>query len=308
MPNLTTHIAAAWLLARPIRSIGPWAFLFALGAVIPDISPGIYVPLLDVFRFGLRDPQSMIWFFQPWHTPFGSLILCAAVSFLFAGRPFAVFGSLAAGTMSHFFLDIFQKHIGMHTLLLYPFSFVKITPSLFFSDHPVFQVLTLVSLSLIAVFFWKFRKDLQPVRFVASVPRVLCAVVFFTIAIVIPFLTRDAFYRNDYHSLQFFRDPPSREGKPLAICTARVTGNNPWKVMELGRSIVFVPPPEIKVAVGNLISFKGPYLDGIVRITDWHIHRGLGVKIAFSLLGLVILAMMLIVPVIEGGRHAVSKD
>lgn len=308
MPDLVTHTAAIWTVAWPWRRREAARFAL-LGAVVPDLGPAIYIPLLDLLGWPRlpRDFQTVVWYFLPWHTPWFSLLVCGVAVCLFAERVREAFLWSAAGVVSHFALDALQRHIGLSLLVAYPFVFRGWERGLWFSDHPVFVVLSLVSLAALPLLWggWTARRDglkPKPGRWRRIVAAALGAT-----ALLVPLATREALYRNDFHSLGFFRDPSSREGGRLAICVAEVVSVDPWVVRELGRSVRFVPPSGMEVRVGDRVSFEGVYRDGMVAVERWHVHRGAMRKMVFSLVGLAVALAALALPAGRTGEDIVPR-
>lgn len=296
MPDLVTHAAVACVAGGLRRRDGEALPFLLFGAMVPDIGPAVYIPLLDVFdRMRLPfPPEAAIWYFQPWHTPLAALLWSGVAVALFASDAVRALFWSAVGVLTHFGLDGFQRHIGFHMLLAYPFAYGNYAPSLWFSDHPVFRVFSLVSVVGLPWLLVRGGLSRWRPRWRAGPLRACLAALGLAVLLVMPLATKEAFYANDVHSLRFFRDPASREGEPLAICVARVVSDDPWTVRELGRLIRFEPPAGMEVRVGDQVSFEGIYRGGVVAVERWHVHRGLWWKRWASVLGLGMVAVFLV--------------
>jgi hypothetical protein len=91
----------------------PWILI---GTILPDI---LTRPFIILF-------PPVGWFFMPFHTPAGLLLVSALISELFAAsRRRLIFLSLTGGAGLHLFLDLFQKHSSGGYYLFFPFSWRK---------------------------------------------------------------------------------------------------------------------------------------------------------------------------------------
>lgn len=112
MPDLISHIGSGYLAAAGYRRRN-WMALFLFATTLPDLATR---PLYIIL------PQSY-WFLKPLHTPLGLLLLCFALSGLFAQQARnRVFLLLLAGCALHLLLDLFQKHLHGGYPLLFPLS------------------------------------------------------------------------------------------------------------------------------------------------------------------------------------------
>lgn len=119
MPDLLTHVAISHLVRRPFdfsrkeNNPVPFRILFYFGTILPDI---LTRPFYILF------PITKDWT-TPFHTPFGMLLTCALITFLFeTSIRRKVFMNLLGGALFHFFLDTFQKHLTYNVFWLFPFS------------------------------------------------------------------------------------------------------------------------------------------------------------------------------------------
>ena len=78
MPNWIVHTGAA--AGGGALLPGRWRFLpfFMLGSVLPDTAAVAYITMLDLGWFAKLSPEVVLWYFQPYHTPFLSLLYSGA--------------------------------------------------------------------------------------------------------------------------------------------------------------------------------------------------------------------------------------
>ena len=118
MVDWITHLLVPWVGLTLIQLRSPRLTnrdiaVAMLGAVIPDIFAIAYLlPFLGI------DAGA---FLLPFHTPIGSLIVAATVSFLFSKR-LRIFSLLTIGVASHFALDALLLHAAGGMALLFPFN------------------------------------------------------------------------------------------------------------------------------------------------------------------------------------------
>ena len=120
MPDLATHVAAAWGLGRAVCLVRPCRpgglFLFAAGSALPDVlarAPHLVLNSAHLERLT-----------HPLHVPATLILICAVLAFLFEERGrTGRFMALSLGALFHCLLDACQTigpNAGYHWL--YPFS------------------------------------------------------------------------------------------------------------------------------------------------------------------------------------------
>ncbi len=140
MPELVTHISAAYLVRRGTKSIAQTAALFYLGVILPDVLTRPVNILLP----------PLYWFVRPLHTPLALTMVCLLLSYFFAETVRRkVFLSLIFGAYFHLVLDLFQKAIGPAYPWLFPFSWRSFQIGLFWPEDslvllPVWGLLGIV--------------------------------------------------------------------------------------------------------------------------------------------------------------------
>lgn len=131
-----THVAAAYLLRKPLR-ISKYTVIFFTGAILPDILTRPFYILLP----------GTYWFVYPLHTPFILILVCLLISYFFEERiRKATFLALLSGVFLHLFLDLFQKHLIGVNYWLFPFSDLNIEIGLFWQDDSVYAIPFLLAL------------------------------------------------------------------------------------------------------------------------------------------------------------------
>jgi hypothetical protein len=102
MPDLLTHVAIAYGVQRCSSKLFSTSW-FLVGTILPDVMTR---------PFNILFPSAS-WFFMPFHTPAGLLLVSSLISEFFpAFMRRLVFLSLIGGASLHLFLDLFQRHSG----------------------------------------------------------------------------------------------------------------------------------------------------------------------------------------------------
>jgi hypothetical protein len=128
MPDLLTHLIVAEGCRKVTRgdAFTPW---FLVGTILPD---------LLTRPFNILFP-SLFWFFVPLHTPVGLFFVCIAISQFFpTAERQSAFRNLLGGVALHLVLDLFQKHIGEGSYLLFPFSWRSFEIGLFWPETSLY--------------------------------------------------------------------------------------------------------------------------------------------------------------------------
>lgn len=127
MPDLVTHAAAAYFLTRH-GSFQRFRVFFYLGAILPDILARpihILFPQLYLYTIAIHTPLFMILFALLFSEFFNRSIRLQVIKFLLFGL------------LSHFLLDLFQKHLGDGYYWFFPFSWTSFEIGLFWPELPV---------------------------------------------------------------------------------------------------------------------------------------------------------------------------
>jgi hypothetical protein len=155
MPDLLSHVAIAYGVKRCSGKLflTPW---FLLGTILPDILSrpfNILFPLVG-------------WFFMPFHTPAGLLLVSALISeFSATSMRRLAFLSLISGAALHLFLDLFQRHSGGGYYLFFPFSWRKFEFGLISPEASLYLFPVWLSIgAFLAVRWFLFNRQLQSRR------------------------------------------------------------------------------------------------------------------------------------------------
>ena len=143
MPDWTTHVIAGWITGKAAKSN---VSLIVVGSLLPDI-----------FKIQLTFNAMQIdthGFFDPLHTPCGTLFIALLLSLLFkmAGRAFIF---LIMGASTHYFLDFFLMHAAGGMKLLFPFSWGEYQLHIISSGN---YWVTISALIIGAIFYFIFLK------------------------------------------------------------------------------------------------------------------------------------------------------
>ena len=152
MPDLLSHVAIAYGVQRYSGKLfsTPW---FLIGTILPDI---LSRPFNILF-------PSVSWFFVPFHTPAGLLLVSALISEFFAApMRRLVFLSLSGGASLHLFLDLFQRHSGGGYYLFFPFSWRKFEFGLVSPEASLYLFPVWLSIGAFLAVRWSlFNKQVQ---------------------------------------------------------------------------------------------------------------------------------------------------
>ncbi|MFH1827606.1 MAG: metal-dependent hydrolase [bacterium] len=149
MPDLLTHA----LFSYPAKKIFPKKLVFILiGSILPDLlgrSLGIFI----------LNPSIVGWYQTVVHTPFSLVLIIYCLSFFFPqGERKTIFTFLLIGIVSHLFLDLFQKSIGLDYLWLFPFSFSSFQIPLIWPDESILFIPILIFINFVIFFSLNFKK------------------------------------------------------------------------------------------------------------------------------------------------------
>jgi len=116
MPDWITHVIVGLILCE-IFDLKPRS-LVLLGSVLPDI-----ILKIDLLRLLIHHDFEMYWYLIPGHSPIGVLLFALFIAMFFRMNQYKFIYLVSIGFMSHFLLDLMNKHylVGQQ-LLLFPFS------------------------------------------------------------------------------------------------------------------------------------------------------------------------------------------
>lgn len=117
MPEWTTHVCAAYLIARALK-INKHSTLVLLGAILPDAFK-FFIPLGMLIGFGAHG-NFISNFFAPLHTIFGVLLTGALASSFFNLEWRHAYSLVLLGISSHLALDLLIWPYGTKIWTLWP--------------------------------------------------------------------------------------------------------------------------------------------------------------------------------------------
>jgi len=143
MPDWTTHVIAGWITGKATKMN---VTLVVVGSLLPDlVKIQLIFTKLEINTHG---------FFDPLHTPVGTLLVALLIATLFPAVKKA-FLFLVAGATTHYFLDFFLEHVAGGMKLLFPFSWKEYQIHLIPSEN---YWMTVVAVIIGAIFYIIFRK------------------------------------------------------------------------------------------------------------------------------------------------------
>ena len=141
MPDLVTHLAGGYLVKKFTR-LSRGVVLLYLGALLPDLaSRPLHIVCPAIY------PAT-----QPLHSPVGAFLYCWLISLFFrSDQRKSVFFLLFGGSLLHFVLDMFQRHLVGGYLWLFPFSLRPFSFGCFWPEDAL-RVLPYTFLMVLIVF------------------------------------------------------------------------------------------------------------------------------------------------------------
>ena len=231
MPDWITHIGISF----SGKYIKGWDLrLIAIGAVLPDIFKPLYIIFLDTFNIY---SQEILTYFEPFHTPFFSLLFAIAISLLTQRFWFSLI-QIIIPVAIHYILDNFQVQIGYYVLLLYPFSFKNLNIPILNWDSIIGIVIPLLILPFVLISIIKYKPQKVFVPNLFRNKRTIISFIIIIFLFIFPFFTRNKFYEHNYHSLQFYKDPTLYKGQIVYFPVSKVININPFMVEEMGRKFI----------------------------------------------------------------------
>jgi hypothetical protein len=153
MPDWLSHVLLGLVICE-IFNIRKKS-LVLIGAVLPDI-----LRLSKLLTFFPVDSSSTYKIFFPLHTPIGSLVLACLVALLFDYKYVAAVWLLSIGWISHFFLDVFQRHLGFgENLLFFPLSWNNLELGVVAINQFYYVLIPLIVAYLIVRAVWHVRQS-----------------------------------------------------------------------------------------------------------------------------------------------------
>lgn len=285
MPNTLVHYAVQVPTSRiAFRNAGLRWFL--LGSIIPDV-PWIVQRVVPIVVPGIE-----LYVLRLYATAQASLILsvvlCAAIAVL-AKSSKVVFAALAGNAFLHLLLDALQTKWGNGVHLLAPWSWEMWNVGLFWPEHVVFVVLTLIGLIYVVV-EWGISGREQHAEILQwpAWRDVLLAAGLLAAYVFTPFLMLEDVRASGSHHVDVLERGEGRAGEPVAFDREifRLEGGQPVIVTDYGEKL-HVRSDELPARPAT-VSLQGRFVGrDTLLVQRFHVHRG-GFRDGASMAGLVL--------------------
>ena len=267
MPDTFAHLGVQALASRGLFKDADIKWI-AVGCIIPDV-PWIVQRIFLALHVPV-DPFTLRFYAIVQASLFCCLLLAGAIALL-AGNGRRIFLLLALNCFLHLFLDALQIKWANGVHFFAPLCWQLTSFSLFWPDHPVSIVLTLLG-ALVLVYFGA-RDWNKQIVLAAPGSRHTAAVLLLAAYLALP---------------PFFSDGPRQEDNHFAA-TLLAVQERPGRYVELDRAafhhrdntILLLNGERIRLAgrtpsADGLISIKGRFSDtGTIHVSDLHVHTTL---------------------------------
>jgi len=254
MPGWLIHLGFAYILAKilKIRDIIP----ILIGSILPDVSKVSYITEC----FGILNTTQYA-FLEPFHTPFISLVLILAISFLFK-QPGKAFLLTSLGAITHYVLDHLQSTFYIGRTLFYPFSYyAPKNINLFWPDSTLAIVLSIIGTGILI--YAIFEENKKPLRLTHK--KLYLFFLFLVIAILVPVFTFNTFLENEPYINQFKTNKTE-----MYFAYSLISSENPLLIKEIDYE--YEIQNQIDVKKGDFISARAKFKTNKVIIEEYHIH------------------------------------
>ncbi len=293
MPDWVTHLGTTYIAARATLRTKPE---LASGIDLRYLLAGALLP--DATRFTIILVDVLDWPAIPTFTyliPFHSLLivalLAAAIALLLpvgGTNSRRAFGLIMAGAALHFFLDDVEGRVGCGSTTFYPFYFGK--PINAWNSEEHFGTLLLVG-SAIALGLALGQKQPQPLLTLRLTRwRIWGAIVLLVLALVIPLFFRSWMIERNAYFLSFVTNPAAFEGQNVELCFSEVVDTEPLTIEEFDTQ--FVVQTSAAVSVGDWVSVRGIYQNGVIRPGTLIRHQGFS-DVTLSLVAATVFLLLL---------------
>jgi len=262
MPDWITHITFNTYIFLPVRKRQSDFGLFLLGAILPDLTKIFWVQALDFANLKFKIKEFLIWYFEPFHTPFMAIFVSLVFAILISGSIKRNFIIIYSGSIIHFLLDALQKHFSFYQLLFYPFSFKNYNFQLF---HTSEKIWFFISISFLPFFIFIIIKNWDSeIRLVLRQKILLIFLIIFII--LFPFFTKEGFYRANFNSILFLKNPSKFEGKKVELGVSYIKKVEKEKitVVEIGKEFQIFTGSNYNFKTGEFVSVRGIYKNGTI--------------------------------------------
>jgi hypothetical protein len=304
MPDLLTHLGTSYAALRGTAGRDRLGAIL-LGGFLPDLA---WIARRAIEGLTDADPVALSAWLIPWHTPFVMLFVTAAAA-AFARRPWSTFGILFAAVLVHHAFDAAQTRYGSGVLWLYPASLRETSWGLFWPESAANHLLAVASLFLLlGLAFGRIDRRQSgavagpapaagfsgispgsPVR--RPLPWLVAAA---CAAIVVPTAaaTRERLIESNVYGMRLAARPETLEGRQVALDRDRIASLAPLEVEAFNGRRFGLADAGGGLAVGDVVSIRGGYEGGVIRVRDLHRHRE-RLRDLYSYLGLGLLAVLL---------------
>lgn len=265
MPNTLAHIG----LQVPLTKIGfktaPLQWI-ALGCIIPDI-PWILQRILLLVP-GI-DPVSL----RLYVITQASLFFCCILSLAFAlltRKSGFIFLILSINSLLHLLLDACQTKWGNGVNLLAPFSWYTTNFALFWPEHSISYLLTIMGVAVL-IFIWPkaIQSDLLLQK--PDKRKTIYLILFLICYFLSPFLFIKAAHNADMHYSKTLVKQWEQTGKSIEIDRGRYCSKTKTITPYTNNAILLNNPPAVKTGT---LSIRGTFdQKNNITITDYHEHK-----------------------------------
>lgn len=265
MPNTLAHIG----LQAPLSKIGfktaPLQWI-ALGCIIPDIPWILQRILLSVPGI---DPVSL----RLYVITQASLFFCCILSLTFAlltRKSGFIFLILAINSVLHLQLDACQTKWGNGVNLLAPFSWHTTNFALFWPEHSISYLLTIVGVAVL-IFTWPktIQSDLLLQK--PDKTKTICLTLALMCYFTSPFLFIKAAHNADVHYSKTLLDKWEQTGKTIEIDRGSYNSKTKTIAPYTNNAIPLNNPPAVKTGT---LSIRGTFdHKSNITIIEYHEHK-----------------------------------
>ncbi|MEA3466906.1 MAG: hypothetical protein U9R57_01620 [Thermodesulfobacteriota bacterium] len=265
MPNTLAHIGIQTPLTRLGLQEVPLQWI-AVGCIIPD-TPWIvqriftFIPGMDLLNLRLYTVTQ------------ASLAYCLLLSLALAmltRNSKKIFLILSTNSLLHLLLDASQHKWGNGVNLLVPFSWQPTSFQLFWPEHFLSYLLSLMGLIVFLILWPKsIRMDLLLKR--PNRAKTICATACLLFYFVSPPLLLHSAYTANTHYCRTLSDSKTRTGKTLEIDRGKYTATSNTIECYINKYLEIVDPPNI---ASGIISIQGYFMDEkTIKLTAYHVHK-----------------------------------
>lgn len=287
MPNTLAHVGAQGLLTRAVLPNADVRWIYA-GLIIPDI-PWMLQRIV-LFSVPAVDPFVLRSYVIIQASLIGSLLLCAAVSFL-AQKFWFTFAILSGNTGLHLVLDAMQTKWGNGVHFLAPMSWDLTNWGLFWPESWPTYLMTVAGFIFI---WWHWRpaitKPIELARF--TMGRTWTVLALLSAYLALPLLLLQAPLEADTHYLKTLSGSEDMIGRQVEMDRSRY-------IMEDGKQLLLynggadeIRVVDLGIAAPATVSVRGTFVaTNTIKVDDLHIHSS-WFRDAASYIGLALILIL----------------